>query len=62
MSAPANGEGSSRRNRTEGTLGDVLREPSRVPDVVVLKNIPEGLVVKEVLDPKQDLWLATNDK
>lgn len=61
MSAPGNGEGSSRGNHTEGTLSDVLREPSRVPDVVMLTEMPEILETKEVLDPKEDLWLATND-
>lgn len=61
MSALANGEGSSRGNQTEGTLSDVLREPSRVPEVVLLTEIPDGLETKEVLNPKEDLWLATND-
>lgn len=61
MSASANGEGSSRGNRTEGTLDDVLRDPSRVPEVVLLKSMPEISETKEILDPTEDLWLATND-
>lgn len=61
MSVPGNGEVSSRGNRTEGTLSDVLREPSKVPEVVLLESMPEGLDTIEVLDPKEDLWLATND-
>lgn len=61
MSAPANGEGSSRESRTGGTLGDVMRDPSRIPEVVVLDRLPNGLNPKEILDPKEDLWLTTAD-
>lgn len=55
------GEGSSRVNASEGTLDDVMRAPSKAPDVVVLDRIPDGLDTTEVLDPKEDLWLTTAD-
>lgn len=55
------GEGSSRVNPSEGTLDDVMRAPSKTPDVVVLDQIPEGLDTREVLDPQEDLWLTTAD-
>lgn len=39
-----------------------MRGPSAtLPGVVVLESMPEGLSRKEVLDPKQDLWLSTVD-
>lgn len=60
-SASANGEGSSRGSRREGTLVDVMRAPSIAPDVVVLSRLPDGLETDEVLDPKEDLWLTTAD-
>lgn len=59
--ASDHGEGSSRVNPSEGTLDDVMRAPSKTPDVVVLDRIPEGLDTTEVLDPKEDLWLTTAD-
>lgn len=55
------GEGSSRVNPSEATLGDAMRAPSKTPDVVVLDRIPDGLDTTEVLDPKEDLWLTTAD-
>ena len=62
------GEGSSstsaeqRRASTSRTLDDVMREPSRtVPDVVVLDSLPDTAGRKDVLDPKEDLWLSTVD-
>lgn len=60
-SASGNGEGSSRPIPAEGTLHDVVVAPSNAPDVVVLDRLPEGLDVKEVLNPKEDLWLTTAD-
>lgn len=59
--ASDHGEGSSRVNPIEGTLDDVMRAPSKTPDVVVLDRIPDGLDTTEVLDPKEDLWLTTAD-
>jgi hypothetical protein len=60
------GEGSSSsagtRRRAFGTLSGVMREPSTtLPDVVVLDSMPDGLERREVLDPKEDLWLSTSD-
>lgn len=60
------GEGSSSspgtRRRAFGTLSGVMREPSTtLPDVVVLDTMPDGLERREVLDPKEDLWLSTSD-
>jgi hypothetical protein len=49
---------------TTRTLRDVMQEPSTsVPDVVVLDSLsePEEPEPKDVLDPKQDLWLSTAD-
>ncbi|KAJ4396968.1 hypothetical protein N0V93_001191 [Gnomoniopsis smithogilvyi] len=60
-SIPDRGEGSSRANPSEGTLGDAMRIPSKTPNVVVLDRIPDGLDTTEVLDPKEDLWLTTAD-
>lgn len=48
----------SQRNRT---LDDVMRAPSTtLPAVIVLDGLPE-VTRKEVLDPKEDLWLSTAD-
>lgn len=67
-SSSRRGEGSSsspgrRPSATSSrTLNDVMREPSTtVPDVVVLDSIATGTARKEVLDPKEDLWLSTAD-
>ena len=39
-----------------------MRAPSAtLPDVIVLESLPEGLDRKEVLNPKEDLWLTTAD-
>jgi hypothetical protein len=39
-----------------------MRAPSStLPDVIVLESLPEGLDRKEVLDPKEDLWLTSAD-
>jgi hypothetical protein len=44
------------------TLSDVMRAPSStLPDVVVLQSVPDSTGRKEVLDPKEDLWLTTAD-
>lgn len=60
------GEGSSgneqRRASTSRTLADVMREPSTTtPGVMVLDSLPETTGRKDVLDPKEDLWLSTVD-
>lgn len=58
---PTSATSSSSRSR-DRTLDDVMRGPSAtLPGVVVLESMPEGLSRKEVLDPKQDLWLSTVD-
>jgi len=62
-------EGSSSSTTTDGnngqdlrTLGDVMRAPSStLPDVIVLNSLPDETDRKEVLDPKEDLWLTTAD-
>lgn len=44
------------------TLHNVMREPGRAPDVIVLeREINIRGVPKVVDDPKQDLWLTTVD-
>ena len=54
-------DGSTSR-QTFQTLDHVMRAPSSLlPEVVVLDSMPEGLDRKEVLDPKEDLWLSTAD-
>ncbi|KAK5663457.1 hypothetical protein OQA88_3886 [Cercophora sp. LCS_1] len=68
---PSSGTGSSaagpstasaHHGQQNRTLEDVMREPSaRQPDVVVLNSLPEEVNRKEVLDPKEDLWLSTAD-
>lgn len=61
------GEGSSSSTTEAGqrlprTLDEVMRAPSSTqPDVIVLESLPEGLDCKEVLNPKEDLWLTTAD-
>ncbi|KAK3898148.1 hypothetical protein C8A05DRAFT_38274 [Staphylotrichum tortipilum] len=56
------GEASSSSSSAERTLGDVMRDPSTtVPDVVVLDTLPETSPRRDVLDPKEDLWLSTVD-
>lgn len=58
---PTSATSGSSRSR-DRTLDDVMRGPSAtLPGVVVLESMPEGLSRKEVLDPKQDLWLSTVD-
>ncbi len=58
--AGASGEGSSMA--AVNTLDSVMRAPStNVLDVVDIDELPEALLRKEVLDPKEDLWLSTND-
>ncbi|KAH8905447.1 hypothetical protein BR93DRAFT_970237 [Coniochaeta sp. PMI_546] len=65
--ASGGGEGSSSSSTEAGhraprTLEDVMRAPSStLPDVIVLESLPEGIDRKEVLDPKEDLWLTTAD-
>lgn len=61
------GEGSSSSATAAGpripvTLEDVMRAPSsNLPDVIVLESLPPGVYRREVLDPKEDLWLTTAD-
>jgi len=58
---PTSATTSSPRSR-DRTLDDVMRDPSTsLPGVVVLESMPENLGRKEVLDPRQDLWLSTAD-
>ena len=39
-----------------------MRAPSTTtPDVVVLDFVDEEVQVKEIADPKRDLWLSTVD-
>jgi len=57
------GEGSSRpATGTSSTLGEAMRAPSTTtPEVVVLDDFPAELARREVLDPREDLWLSTSD-
>ncbi len=64
--ALARGEGSSAQtgqlDDPTQTLAEVMRAPStNRPDVMVLDATPDSLTKKEVLNPKEDLWLSTSD-
>ena len=49
-------------DRGETSLDAAMRAPSTTtPDVVVLDFVDEDLKVKEIADPKKDLWLSTVD-
>lgn len=69
VSGSGSGEGSSSTATVNAsqrsplrTLDDVMRAPSAtLPDVIVLEGLPDGLDRREVLDPKEDLWLSTAD-
>jgi hypothetical protein len=43
------------------SLGAVMRDPGRTPDVVVLDQDVTIEKEEEVLDPTKDLWLSTVD-
>lgn len=61
-SGSGRGRGAEGSSSTSRTLADVMREPSTsVPDIVVLDSLPETGGRKDVLDPKEDLWLSTVD-
>jgi len=48
--------------RGETSLDAAMRAPSTTtPDVVVLDFIEEEVKVKDVADPKKDLWMSTVD-
>ncbi|KAJ8070268.1 hypothetical protein OCU04_000651 [Sclerotinia nivalis] len=50
------------RNRGETSLDAAMRAPSTTaPDVVVLSFLDEDVKVKEVADPKKDLWVSSID-
>ena len=54
--------GNPRTNRGETSLGAAMRAPSTTtPDVVVLSFVDEDTKVKEVADPKKDLWVSSVD-
>ncbi|KAK0618146.1 hypothetical protein B0T17DRAFT_325208 [Bombardia bombarda] len=60
-SSSSNAAGGGGRQHPQ-TLDHVMRAPSTtLPDVVVLNSPPEETERKEVLDPKEDLWLSTAD-
>lgn len=47
---------------TSRTLDSAMIEPSiGTPDVVVIDLVDEEVKIKEVADPKRDLWLSTSD-
>lgn len=65
-------EGMSRSTRLPGraeqsgetsrTLDSAMIEPSiGTPDVVVVDFVDEEVRIREVVDPKKDLWLSTSD-
>jgi hypothetical protein len=46
----------------ETSLDAAMRAPSTTtPDVIVLDFVDEEFKVKDVADPKKDLWLSTVD-
>lgn len=52
----------SRTNRGETSLDAAMRAPSTTaPDVVVLSFLDEDVKIKEVADPKKDLWVSSID-
>ncbi|PQE27145.1 hypothetical protein CJF32_00000111 [Rutstroemia sp. NJR-2017a WRK4] len=52
----------SRVDRGEMSLDAAMRAPStNAPDVVVLSFLDEDVKVKEVADPKKDLWVSSID-
>lgn len=54
--------GTPRTNRGETSLDAAMRAPSTTtPDVVVLSFVDEDIKVKEVADPKKDLWVSSVD-
>lgn len=58
-SAPSAG---AQLERGETSLDAAMRAPSMtVPDVVVLDFIEDEVKVKDISDPKKDLWLSTVD-
>ncbi|KAK1832885.1 hypothetical protein QBC39DRAFT_64893 [Podospora conica] len=62
ITTPGETTSSSSSRGRDRTLDDVMRDPSTIlPGVVVLESMPEGVSRKEVLDPKEDLWLSTAD-
>jgi hypothetical protein len=49
-------------DRPERSLDAEMRAPSTTtPDVVVLDFVEDDTKVKEVADPKKDLWLSSVD-
>jgi hypothetical protein len=52
----------SRADRGEMSLDAAMRAPStNAPDVVVLSFLDEDVKVKEIADPKKDLWVSSID-
>lgn len=52
----------SRLTQGETSLDAAMRAPSTTaPDVVVLSFVDEDKKVKEVADPKKDLWISSVD-
>jgi hypothetical protein len=50
------------RGEMSRTLDSAMTEPSTAtPDVVVLHSVDEDVKVKDLSDPKRDLWLSTAD-
>jgi hypothetical protein len=48
-------------DRAETSLDAAMRAPSTAPDVVVLDFVDDDMKIKEVADPKKDLWLSSVD-
>jgi hypothetical protein len=58
---PSENAGAAAQNGC-ATLGDVMRAPSTVPpEVVVLDSPHSEKARKEILNPREDLWLSSAD-
>lgn len=56
------GSGAGQAERGETSLDAAMRAPSTTtPEIVVLDFVEEEVKVREVVDPKKDLYLSTVD-
>jgi len=60
--ARTRGSGQPAAERGETSLDAAMRAPSTTtPEVVVLDYVEEEVKVKEIVDPRRDLYLSTVD-
>jgi hypothetical protein len=60
--ARTRGSGQAAAERPETSLDAAMRAPSTTtPEVVVLDYVEEEVKVKEIADPRRDLYLSTVD-